>query len=302
MAATYSLQGKTVLVTGAARGIGAETARQAAARGARVSCVGLEPEDLERVAGACGNGAIWCECDVTDLDAIERAVATTVEQLGGIDVVVANAGIAFGAPVRQIPPGAFEHVIDVNLGGVYRVVRAALPHVIDRRGYVIGVASLAAILPCFPGFSAYSASKAGVEAFMYALRAEVGHLGVDAGVAYFSWIDTDIVKGGDAEVPAFRFLRGRLKGPLGKTYPLPDAGAAIVGAIERRAPSAVAPRWVALVRALRGLVVEAALKDVSSNSPETMALYEADFQRHAEAAGRPVGAGGAADSQAAGRS
>src|ERR671933_512224 len=97
--ARYSLQGKTVLVTGAARGIGAETARQAANRGARVACVGLEPEELERVAHACGRGALWFEADVTDLHSLEHAVAATVEETGGIDVVVANAGIGAGGSV-----------------------------------------------------------------------------------------------------------------------------------------------------------------------------------------------------------
>ena len=111
---TYPLQGKTVLVTGAARGIGAEAARQIAARGARVSLVGLEPEELEKVAHECGDDALWFETDVTDYDAVERAVSATVEEAGGIDVVVANAGIGAGGPMRYIDPAVFERVIQVN--------------------------------------------------------------------------------------------------------------------------------------------------------------------------------------------
>src|SRR4051812_33880149 len=96
MAAGYSLQGKTVLVTGAARGIGAEAARQLAGREARIACVGLEREGLEKVARACGSASFALEADVTDMASLQRAVDATVERTGGIDVVIANAGIGAG--------------------------------------------------------------------------------------------------------------------------------------------------------------------------------------------------------------
>src|SRR5437868_14626791 len=100
---TYSLEGKTVLITGAARGIGADAARRTAQRGARVALVGLEPDELQAVAAECGPGALWFEADVTDAAALESAVNSTVDQTGGIDVVVANAGIAAGGPMRYMP-------------------------------------------------------------------------------------------------------------------------------------------------------------------------------------------------------
>src|SRR5688572_6749053 len=90
--AKYDLRGKTVLITGAARGIGAETARLAAAEGARCSLVGMEPDLLKQVAHEVDG--IWFECDVTDQAQLDAAVAGTVERFGGIDVVVVNAGIA----------------------------------------------------------------------------------------------------------------------------------------------------------------------------------------------------------------
>jgi NAD(P)-dependent dehydrogenase (short-subunit alcohol dehydrogenase family) len=200
-----SLPGNVVLITGAARGIGAESARHLAAAGARVALVGLEPEQLERVAADCGPDAIWIEADVTDPEALERAVAATVERFGGIDVVIANAGVAAAGTVRHIDPAAFDRTIEINVLGVWRTVRAALPHVIDRRGYVLVVSSFAAVAYA-PGMAPYTASKAAVEAFSNALRLEVRHLGVDVGVAYFSWIATDMVAGGDAH-PAFGFAR-----------------------------------------------------------------------------------------------
>ena len=95
----WTTRGKTVLITGAARGLGAETARRVAARGANVALVGLEPEELERVAAQCGANAAWFECDVTDTEALEAAVNGTVERFGGIDVVMANG---YGFPRRPI--------------------------------------------------------------------------------------------------------------------------------------------------------------------------------------------------------
>ena len=102
----WTTRGKTVLITGAARGLGAETARRVAARGANVALVGLEPEELERVAAQCGANAAWFECDVTDNEALERAIQGTVERFGGIDVVMANAGHRARAAwsARRIPP------------------------------------------------------------------------------------------------------------------------------------------------------------------------------------------------------
>lgn len=296
MGASYSLQGKTALITGAARGIGAEAARQLSRAGARVVCVGLEPEELARVAQECGNGALWFEADVTDLAAVERAVAAAVAETGGIDVVIANAGIGAAGAVRDMPAATFERVIDVNLLGTYRVVRTCLPHLIERRGYALVVASLAALTPFFPGLTSYATAKAGQEAFANSLRTEVAHLGVDVGVAYFSWIGTDMVTGGDAEVPAFAFLRSQMKGPAGKTHPVTKAGAAIVQGVERRSKVVAAPRWVGLVRKLRPLMAAISERQATALAPQAMALLEEERRQKGDEMSRPVGAGGRADS------
>src|SRR5918995_5914160 len=97
----WNVRGKTVFITGAARGLGAETARRMAARGTNVALVGLEPDELERVAAQCGTNAAWFECDVTDTDALARAVEGAAERFGTIDVVMANAGVAPVGMVRS---------------------------------------------------------------------------------------------------------------------------------------------------------------------------------------------------------
>src|SRR5437764_14384308 len=131
---SYPVKDKVVLITGAARGIGADAARQAARRGARVSLVGLERDDLGRVASECGPDTAWFEADVTDRAAMDAAVAGTVERFGGLDVAVANAGIGGGTLVRYADPEAFERTIEVNLMGSYRTLAACLPPLLERRG------------------------------------------------------------------------------------------------------------------------------------------------------------------------
>lgn len=294
------LSGQVVLITGAARGIGAGAAQALAARGCKLALVGLEPEELARVAAACGQEAIWFEADVTDADAVAAAVAGTVERFGGIDVVIANAGIATGGPVRSIDVDAWERVLEVNLLGSWRTIRAALPHVIARRGYVLQISSMAAVVHP-PFMSAYCASKAGVEALADSLRVEVAHHGVDVGVAYFSWIDTDMVRGADAR-EQFGGMRRRLSGPLGKTSSLATCVDAIVAGIERRRRWITVPRWARAALLLRGplslLVDRAAGREV----PRVEAAMEEAIARDGAAAvTAPVGAGGAADTAARAR-
>ena len=297
--ASYSLQGKTVLISGAARGIGAESARRVAARGARVALVGLEPGELERVASECGPDALWFEADVTESSALERAVEATVAQTGGIDVVVANAGIGAGGLMRHVGTDVFARVIEVNLIGSYRTIKACLPHVIERRGYILQNASVAALMPQFPGFSAYAASKAGAEALAGALRVEVAHLGVDVGVAYFGWIDTDLVRGGD-EHPAFAELRSRIPGPLGRTAPVSVAGAAVVRAIEHRAAAVTEPKVVRAMLLLRGVLPYITAARIKRDVPALTSLFEEDLEKMAQSG--PVGAGGQADARVSGGS
>jgi NAD(P)-dependent dehydrogenase (short-subunit alcohol dehydrogenase family) len=250
--ASKNVNGKVVLITGAARGIGAGLAERLAVRGAKVALVGLEAEEQQKVAGKIGANAHSWEADVTDWVALEKATAGIVERFGGIDIVIANAGIATAGFVRSVDPAAFEKVIEVDLLGVWRTFRVTLPHIIERKGYLLAISSLAAITHA-PGMANYAAAKAGVEAFSNSLRAEVAHLGVKVGVAQPTWIRTDLVESADAH-PVFGKLRAGMPGLLGKTYPLSVALDDIEAGILKRARTIHVPRWVGGLKLLRAFL------------------------------------------------
>ena len=290
--ARYELSGKTVFITGAARGIGAECARRCAQKGATVALVGLEPEELEKVASECGPGAAWFEADVTDREAIQEAVDGAVERFGGIDVCISNAGIGGGGPTRLLSGEAVERIVEINLLGSMRAIRACLPHVVERKGYVLQIASLAAVAHS-PGMAGYSASKAGVEAYANCLRAELRHHGVGVGVGYFSWIDTDLVRGAD-ERPSYRQLRARLRGPLATTHPVSAVGDAVLEGIESRSRWVVVPKWATALLWLRPIVYRLVEAQGVRSMEEFEPLAEQDIAAMGDAAGDPVGPGGAA--------
>jgi len=247
-----NVSGKVVLITGPARGIGAETARLLAAGGARLSLVGLEPERLAALASELGAGHVWFECDVTDQAALERAVGATVEALGGIDVVIANAGIANNGTVAVAPVETLARTIEVNLTGVVRTVSATLPHVVERKGYYLLISSAAAIA-ALPGMAAYAAAKSGVEQFGNVLRLELAHKGVAVGVAHPAWIDTDLVRDVRQDLRSFDEMLGRLPGPFGKMTSVGECAAALARAVGRRSRKVYVPRMLAPLSALRNL-------------------------------------------------
>jgi len=247
--AVATLAGRRVLVTGAARGIGSLLAERLHERGARVALLGLEPDLLSATAQHCG-GVPWRHCDVGARDAVDSAVAELVAALGGLDVVVANAGIARQLPLVGGVPEVMERTLQVNVLGTYYTLRAAGPHLSHPNGYALVVSSLAAAVQ-LPLLGAYSASKAAVEALGNTLRAEIGPTGARVGVAYFSELDTDMTARGFDTDAARRLLGNR---PLTRVTPVVVGIDALERAIARRARTAVAPRWVAPILPLRAVV------------------------------------------------
>ena len=286
------MEGKVVLVTGAARGIGAETAKRLAQRGAKLALVGLEREELEAVAAACGHDALAIEADIADLGAMEAAMSATAERFGRIDVVFQNAGIGTAGTLRQVEPEAFDRTIEVNVLGTFRVARAAIPHLERSGGYLLINASIAA-LASLPGFGAYATSKHGTEAIANTLRMELAHRGVGVGCCYFTWIDTSMVAGAE-EHQAFRTLRGAMRPPLTKTYPVGVAVDAVVRGMEKRARIVVAPRWVRAMIVMRAAVPRLAEPDLLKVIPQVEKEFEAEVAEHGPEVFQPVGPGGAA--------
>ena len=251
----YDLGGKVALVTGGARGIGLATAHALVARGASVIIVDLDAEAAEAAAAQVHDTrALGLAADVTDRGALQRAVAATVERFGGLDVVVANAGIApTGATMRAMSTENFERVLEVDLQGVYRTVDVALPEIVRRRGHVVVIGSIYSFANGV-GVAPYAMAKAGVEALGRALRVELTRHGASATVAYFGFIDTKMVQQGIDADPVGGTMLDELPGPLRKRLQPQAAGEAIVRGIERRQPRVIRPRGWAVVSVLRGIL------------------------------------------------
>lgn len=242
---TPALRGRRVLITGAARGIGAGLADLLTAHGARVALAGLEPELLAEVAQR--NHAPWRECDVSDPAQVDRAVEELVTELGGLDVVVANAGIAKQLPIIGGQPDVMEAHLRVNTLGVFYTLRAAGPHITHPSGYALATASLAAAVH-LPLLGAYSASKAAVEAIGNTFRQEVKPSGAKVGVAYYSELATDMTSRGFDTVAGKKLTGG---GTVSGVAPVEAGLRALERGIAKRSRRIAAPGWVPPVVPLR---------------------------------------------------
>jgi NAD(P)-dependent dehydrogenase (short-subunit alcohol dehydrogenase family) len=252
--ARYDLDGKVALVTGAARGIGYETARALYARGAVVTLVDLDLDATEAASRRIGNGTMALEVDVTHRDAMRHAVEATVDVYGGLDVCVANAGtVAHFATLRAMSADAAERVISVNLLGAYNTIHAALPQVAARGGHFALVASIYAFTNGL-FVAPYAASKAGVEQLGRALRTELAPHGASATVAYYGFIDTEMVRQTFDVDPISVRVHQLAPRPLRKHLTAEQGAAALVRGIERRKARVIAPRRWAALSTLRGLV------------------------------------------------
>ncbi len=250
----HPIANKVVLITGATGGIGTATAKALHARGARVVLTGRRREVLDAlVLELGGDRTLAMPADVTYRVTLDAVVAAAVERFGGVDVVFANAGTVVDPPAT-VNEHQFERVIEVDLLGVWRIVRAALPQIIARRGHVLLTSSIAAYTNGAAN-AAYAISKAGVEQLGRALRAELAPHGATAGVLYPGWTDTPIIKaafGGNAI--ATEMLRRAYPRSLRTPISPEHVAAATVRGIERRSARVIVPgRWIPF-SVLRGIV------------------------------------------------
>lgn len=287
--------GKVVVVTGAARGIGETLAVKLAERGARLALVGLEADRLEKVAARCGPQASWWACDVTDGPGMQQVAAQIQERMHRVDVLVANAGIAVAGTLLAGDPASYDRVIEVNLLGSVRTVRAFLPALISSRGHYLQIASLAAMTPA-PLMSSYCASKAGVEAFAQAVRTELAHHGVSAGVAYLAFTDTDMTNNATS-LPELHQIRTALPGPLARLYDLGPAVDRLVTGIERRSPRVYGQSFIRYLPPFRWLFPSVNYLGGRGR----VGRAERALVHAGPAASMPVGPGGLADVQARGK-
>ena len=248
-------------------------ARGYVAGGGKVVLVGLEPEKLAELCAELGaDNAAWWEADVRDNTAMKTAIDAAATHFGRVDHVLANAGIASYGTVRQIDEGAFERVVDININGVFRTLKHTTPYLAETKGYSLTVASLASFTP-LAGLAAYNASKAGAESLALAYKQEVAHLGIDVGVCHPSWIDTDIVRNAEADLPTFRAIRKKLPYPANSTTSVEKCVDLILKGFAKRKARVYVPKGVKV----------AAWSKAFTNSPLVWPILRRLSSRHVPA-------------------
>lgn len=210
------LSGKTALITGGNSGIGLATAKLFVAEGARVTITGRDRARLDAAARELGAQALAVEADVTDIAAIENAVARAAERFGKLDIVFANAGIPGATPLGGTSLAAFEQVIRTNLTAVFFTVQAALPHLNDGASIILN-GSVISVLGN-PGFAAYAASKAGLRGMARVMASELSPRNIRVNVVAPGGARTPIWKDAAPTDQAMAVLEQRIAAatPLGR--------------------------------------------------------------------------------------
>ncbi|WP_327713128.1 SDR family oxidoreductase [Streptomyces sp. NBC_00464] len=187
------LTGEVVLVTGAARGIGAAVATTAAAAGAQVGLLDIDGDGARETARLIGPAAGWAACDITSEDQVHDAVSALREQLGPATGLVNNAGRNSYADVVSMTTQQWDEVFGVDLKGAWLMARAVLPAMMGRgRGAIVNIASMHATMTC-PGMFPYASAKAGLVGLTRSMALEVGPKGIRVNAVSPGYIETDLL-------------------------------------------------------------------------------------------------------------
>jgi NAD(P)-dependent dehydrogenase (short-subunit alcohol dehydrogenase family) len=275
----YDLCGKVVLITGGTGGIGSATARELLGRGAKVAIVDVDPETPRIAARMSSHSAMGSIADVRDRDALDVAVADVVDRFGRVDVAIANAGIlARAETLRNTPTPSIESVLAVNVSGVVNTVQAAMDEVIAHRGQFVLISSVFAFLNGM-GTIPYAMSKAAVEQLGRGLRVELAAHGVSTTIAYFSLIETNMIKHGVDNDPIVEELLATLPRPLLKRLQPDTAATTLADGLAHRSPRIMEPsRWKPL-SALRGLLAPAMDSHLTRDRRTLSALSKLDARQ-----------------------
>ena len=233
----YKLKDKVVVITGSTGGLGLAIAQALQAKGAKLALLDLDLNKVESQAKQLGGQSIaagWV-ADVRSLESLETAMANAAQHFGKIDVVIANAGIATTEALEHMAPETFERTIDINLTGVFRTFRAAIPYVKQTQGYLLAVSSMAAFVHS-PLNTHYTSSKAGVWALCDSLRLELKYLNVGVGSLHPTPL-MDNIQNDPAGKAVWKGNSG-----IWKYISIDEVVSGVVESIERRKDMTVVPK------------------------------------------------------------
>lgn len=249
----FALKDRVIAITGATGGLGRAAAHALRDKGAKLALFDLNSGSLNAMVASLGGAEVaagWV-VDVRSLESLESALNAAASYFGGIDVVIAGAGVSSVVALEHNDLTAFERTIDINLTGVVRTFRAALPHMKESRGYLLAISSMAAFVHS-PLNTAYTASKAGVWAMCDSLRLELRQYGVGVGSFHPTFFHTPMME----EVidgPCSTLVWNNHQG-LWKFVSLEQVIAALVECIEQRRDMVTVPRSNSLVAKAPGLL------------------------------------------------